>query len=96
MATNITDISSTEFQNSPGRYLDESGKRPVRITKYGRLSRVLLDAEEYAHIKALSERYKTTAMHVSELDDAFIDGMLSETVPEEAEQYNDEFPAANL
>jgi hypothetical protein len=56
---------------------------------------VLLDAERYTRLVALEERYKTTAVHVSELDDEFITAMLDEPIPAEAEQFNDEFPAAN-
>ena len=36
------------------------------------------------------------ALHASALNDAFIDGVLSEPIPEQAEQYTDEYPAASL
>lgn len=67
MATEIqTDISSTDFQNSAGHYLDEAGKRPVFITKYGRPTRVLIDIEEYERLKAIDT---PQVLHPSELDD---------------------------
>ena len=60
------------------------------------ISKLHLVSRKFADMKAKIERYKTTALHSSELDDGFVDGMLSEPIPEEAEQYNDEFPVANL
>jgi prevent-host-death family protein len=55
-----TDISSTEFQNSAGHYLDEAGKRPVFITKYGRPTRVLMDIEEYERLIAHERKHYYT------------------------------------
>lgn len=56
------------------------------------MSKLHLVSGEFADMKTKIERYKTTALHSSELDDGFINGMLSEPISEEAEQYNDEFP----
>jgi len=52
----MTTVAATEFQNSIGKYLEESAKAPVHITKHGREVRVLLDAEEYRRLLALDTR----------------------------------------
>ena len=44
-------VTSTEFQNRAGQYLDESARAPVVVTRHGRPSRVLLDIEEYERLK---------------------------------------------
>jgi prevent-host-death family protein len=49
-------ISSTEFQNKVGRYIDESAKAPVFITRYDRPMRVLLDIDEYERLKSYDTR----------------------------------------
>lgn len=49
-------VTSTEFQNKAGKYLDESGKAPVFITRYDRPVRVLIDIEEYERLKAADTR----------------------------------------
>jgi len=66
MATETTNVSSTTFQNSAGHYLDEAGKKPIYITKYGRPMRVLIDIEEYERLKAIDA---PQVLHPSELDD---------------------------
>jgi prevent-host-death family protein len=53
---NQKSISSTEFQNKAGQYLDESGKAPIFITRYDRPVRVLLDIEEYERLKRYDTR----------------------------------------
>jgi prevent-host-death family protein len=52
-------VSSTEFQNRAGLYLDRAGQRPVVITKYHRPSRVLIDFEEYEVLRALARARPT-------------------------------------
>ncbi len=52
----VKSVTSTEFQSRAGRYLDESGKAPVFITKYSRPVRVLLDIDEYARLKSFDTR----------------------------------------
>ena len=59
-------ISSSEFQQRAGRYLDESGKAPVFITRYGRPARVLLDIDEYERLKSYDTR---RALYPHELSD---------------------------
>ena len=62
----VKSVPSTEFQNRAGRYIEESGKGPVIITKYERPVRVLLDIEEYERLK----RYDTRqVLHPRELSD---------------------------
>ena len=48
-------VASTEFQTRAGKYIDESGKDPVFITRHSRPVRVLLDIEEYQRLKKLDE-----------------------------------------
>ena len=59
-------ISSSEFQQGAGRYLDESGKAPIFITRYGRPARVLLDIDEYERLKSYDTR---RALYPHELSD---------------------------
>ena len=59
-------ISSSEFQQSAGRYLDESGKAPIFITRYNRPVRVLLDIDEYERLKSYDTR---KALYPHELSD---------------------------
>lgn len=49
-------ITSTEFRAKAGVYLDEAGKHPVFITKHDRITRVVLDIDEYERLKALDAR----------------------------------------
>lgn len=49
--TNNT-VSATDFQNAVGRYIEQSARRPVFITKHQHPARVLLDYEEYQRLKA--------------------------------------------
>ena len=49
-------VASTEFQNRAGRYMEQSGKNPVFITRHNRTVRVLLDIDEYERLKALDTR----------------------------------------
>jgi len=49
-------VSSTDFQNHAGRYIDESAKDAVLITRYKRPLRVLIDYEEYERLRAYDTR----------------------------------------
>lgn len=40
-------VTATELKNTSGAVLDKAQKRPVGITKHGRLSHVVLDVEAY-------------------------------------------------
>ncbi len=54
-----TTVSSTDFQNSAGRYLDQAASQPVVITKYRRPARVLMAFEEYERLQALAKARPT-------------------------------------
>ncbi len=54
-----TTVSSTDFQNSAGRYLDQAASEPVVITKYRRPARVLMAFEEYQRLQALAKARPT-------------------------------------
>lgn len=59
-------ITSTEFQTRAGRYLEQSAKKPIFITRYDQPIRVLLDIDEYERLK----RYDTRkALYPHELGD---------------------------
>ena len=83
-------ISSTEFQQKAGRYLDEAGKAPVFITRYDRPVRVLLDIDEYERLKKYDTR---RALYPHELSDElkaeFDHGYQGENTPE-LDQYLDD------
>lgn len=64
-------VTSTEFRNKAGLYLDEAGKTPVFITKHGREARVLLDIEEYERLKALDARREKMKRLAAEDHDQF-------------------------
>ena len=49
-------VTASEFKARSGRYLDESGKEPVYITRHDRPVRVLVDVEEYERLKAIDTR----------------------------------------
>lgn len=49
-------ITSTEFQNHAGQYIDEAGREPVFITRYDRPVRVLIDIQEYERLKSFDTR----------------------------------------
>ena len=48
-------VSSTEFRNKAGKYLDEAAREPVFITKHDRVTRVLIDEAEYQRLCALAD-----------------------------------------
>jgi len=52
-------VSSTDFQNSAGRYFDQAAIEPVVITKYRRPARVLMDFDEYERLRALAKARPT-------------------------------------
>ena len=55
---NILSISSSEFQNHAGLYL-ERGSGTVVITRYNRPARVLVDYEEFEQLKELARHRPT-------------------------------------
>ena len=61
-------VTSTDFQNRAGLYLDEAGKAPVVITKHRRPSRVLLDIDEYQRLRSLDTRQALYAQELTEDD----------------------------
>ena len=64
-------------------------REAVTITNHGRDDVVLISAHEYERMA----RRKTTSMHVSGLSDEFLEDMLAEPLPEEGDQFDDEYPA---
>lgn len=59
-------VTSTEFRNHVGVYMDLAATEPVVITKYGRKVAVLLDIDEFERLKSsMAQRAK----YVSEIAD---------------------------
>jgi prevent-host-death family protein len=65
-------VSATEFQTRAGRYIEQSGKAPVFITKHSRPARVLIDFEEYERLKARDTRRAYT---IEELPDKWVEAL---------------------
>lgn len=49
-------VTSTEFQNKAGVYLDNAGREPVFITRHNRPYRVLIDIVDYERLKKFDTR----------------------------------------
>lgn len=65
-------VTATEFQTRAGRYIEQSGKGPVFITKHNRPARVLIDFEEYERLKARDTR---RSYAVEELPDEWVEAL---------------------
>lgn len=52
----VKHITSSEFRQQAGRYLDEAAKAPIIITRHSRPSRVLIDFEEYERFRQYDTR----------------------------------------
>lgn len=72
-------VTSTEFQRKAGRFLDEARKEPIGIQKHGRKSHVLVDAEEYARLKALDNI----------VDDSVLEALIDESDAQFSEVYEE-------
>jgi len=64
-----TMVSSIEFQDNVGSYLELSGKEPVVITRDDRPLYVLLDIDEYERLKSRDTR---RAWYAHEVPDAWL------------------------
>ena len=64
--TERTEVTSTDFQNAAGAYLEKSAKAPVFITKHRRPARVLMDIDEYERLKSLDKKQFIRAEDVSD------------------------------
>ncbi len=63
-------VTATEYQQNVGLYFDRATARPLKITKHGRASHVLLSADEYERLKSYDTREH---IHSRDLDDGFIE-----------------------
>ncbi len=59
-------VTSTEFKNRAGQFIDEAAKAPIFITRHSRTVRVLLDIDEYKRLKNYDTR---EALYPHELSD---------------------------
>jgi prevent-host-death family protein len=76
MAETIT-ISSTEFQNRAGQYL-ERGSGTVVVTRYNRPLKVIVDYEVFERLKALAKHRPTRkAMRVEDLPEDAVEALRS-------------------
>ena len=74
----MTSVTSTEFQNHAGQYLEQSGKGPVFITRFQRQVRVLLDIDEYNRLKSMDTR---RARKIEELAESEIEAIAQGEMP---------------
>lgn len=70
-------VAATDFKNRAGHYMEQSGKKPVIITRHSRPVRVLLDIDEYERLKAKDTR---RAYFAHELPDAWVGALESAKV----------------
>lgn len=76
MAGTLT-ISSSEFQNRAGQYL-ERGSGTVVITRYNRPLKVVVDYDEFEHLKELARTRPTRqAMRVEDLPADLVEAIRS-------------------
>lgn len=62
----IGNVTSTEFQQQAGLYIEKAGKSPVFITRYNRPVRVLIDIDEYTRLKQYDTRQAYYAQELPE------------------------------
>jgi prevent-host-death family protein len=76
MAQTLT-VTSSEFQNRAGQYL-ERGSGTVVVTRYKRPLRVVIDYDEYERLQALAMGRPTReAMRVEDLPDDVVSALES-------------------
>lgn len=80
-------VTSREFQREFGRFRTEAQRKAVIITNHGRDDLALISADEYKRLRALDQQ----AFYAHELPDHIVNGLGSETNPEEAYQYEHEY-----
>ena len=77
-------VTSTEFRQQAGRFLDEAAKAPVIITRHSRPSRVLIDFEEYERFRTYDTRRALTPEELNgDLKEALDQGYQGEPSPDE-------------
>ena len=85
--TNIR-VSSGEFLKAYGRISETALREPVSITNHGRDRLVLLSADEYRRLK----RNDRVALSIWELSEEDIEALRISDAPEEAAQFDHEYP----
>jgi prevent-host-death family protein len=80
-------VTSGDFQREFGRYRALAQREAVVITNHGRDDVVLLAAEDYSRLR----RFEQSALHVSELPRAVVDGLGKVPVPKAASKFNREY-----
>ena len=80
-------VTSAEIQAKFGRIRAKALQEAVIITHHGRDDLALISADEYRRLRSLDQQ----AFYPHELDDDVLEGMLSEPIPEEACQFEDEY-----
>ncbi|MEO0443438.1 MAG: type II toxin-antitoxin system prevent-host-death family antitoxin [Pseudomonadota bacterium] len=82
-------VTSGEFQKEFGRYRTEAHKDAVIITNHGRDDLALISAEEYKRLRQLDQQ----AFYAHELPNEVLSEIGTLSIPEEAKQFNDEYPS---
>ncbi|HJS83951.1 MAG TPA: type II toxin-antitoxin system prevent-host-death family antitoxin [Acetobacteraceae bacterium] len=83
----LTEISAVEFQRELGRWQDEAMRRPVRITRHGRVRLVLLSVEEFDRLM----RRDRVAIRAEDLSQAQAEMIAAAQAPAETKEYDREF-----
>ena len=78
-------VSSTEFHQNVGRYLDMAMREPITITKNGRNHTVLVSADFFETIMK-----RRVARHVEDLDEAATKAIAEAQVPVRYAHLDDE------
>ena len=75
----VTQVTSSQFQQSFGMLSDKARHEPVVITKHGRPSLVVMAAEEWERLKRRDRKVGLTV----DLSDEWIEAVENARVPEE-------------
>ena len=75
----VTQVTSSQFQQSFGTLSDKARHEPVVITKHGRPSLVVMAAEEWERLKRRDRKVGLTV----DLSDEWIEAVENARVPEE-------------
>jgi len=70
----VKNVTSTEFREKSGLWLDEAGKSPIIITKHDRPSRVVMDYDMYLRLAAYDTRRHIWASELTDEELAELEG----------------------
>lgn len=80
-------VSSAKFQKEFGRFRTQAHKEAVIITNHGRDDLALISVDEYNRLRSLDQE----AFYAHELSNEVVAEMGSQSIPDEACQYEHEY-----